>query len=185
MLKLKKLEAKRAQEAPKVESKSPSSSFAKALIQKQLTEFNEDQEFQKMGIKLEFPDKNDIMNFNALIVPDNGWYKGAHVRFSLHFPPNYNMEPPKVFCETMILHPNIEYDGRVCLNILKEDWTPANTICSVLLGLLFLLVCPNADDPLNIPVAEFMRKNEAEFIRQVRITLNGGTYDGRKFPRLL
>ena len=73
----------------------------------------------------------------------------------------------------------------MCLNILREDWTPANNLMSVLIGLQYLLTCPNADDPLNVPVADFMRKNPQEFGRQVRITLNGGTYNGMKFPCLL
>ena len=80
---------------------------------------------------------------------------------------------------------NIQYDGRVCLNILKEDWTPAQNLCSVMMGLIFLMVCPNADDPLDIEAAKFMREKPDEFQRQVRACLKGTTYNGRKYDCLL
>ena len=55
----------------------------------------------------------------------------------------------QVLCETTVFHPNIDMDGHVCLNILREDWKPVLTIQSVIMGLQFLMLEPNADDPLN------------------------------------
>lgn len=31
----------------------------------------------------------------------------------------YPHDPPKVKCETMVYHPNIDLEGNVCLNILR------------------------------------------------------------------
>ena len=58
-------------------------------------------------------------------------------------------DAPKVLCETLVYHPNIDMEGHVCLNILREDWKPVLTITSVIMGLQFLMLEPNADDPLN------------------------------------
>lgn len=56
--------------------------------------------------------------------------------------PNYPHEPPKVKCETAVYHPNIDLEGNVCLNILREDWKPVLTVNSIVYGLQYLfLVC--------------------------------------------
>lgn len=48
-----------------------------------------------------------------------------------------------------IYHPNIDLDGNICLNILREDWKPVLSLQAVLVGLQYLFLEPNADDPLN------------------------------------
>ena len=50
-------------------------------------------------------------------------------------PKTYPHDPPKVQCETTVFHPNIDMEGHVCLNILREDWKPVLTIQSVIMGL--------------------------------------------------
>lgn len=37
----------------------------------------------------------------------------------------------------------------MCLNILREDWKPVLNLNSVMVGLQYLFLEPNADDPLN------------------------------------
>lgn len=54
--------------------------------------------------------------------------------------PNYPHEPPKVKCETAVYHPNIDLDGNVCLNILREDWKPVLTVNSIVYGLQYLFL---------------------------------------------
>ena len=48
-----------------------------------------------------------------------------------------------------IYHPNIDLDGNVCLNILREEWKPVLNINHIIYGLQFLFSEPNPDDPLN------------------------------------
>jgi len=75
------------------------------------------------------------------------------------------MSPPKVLFNTNIYHPNIDKQGRVCLDILKTNWTPALQIRSVLLSIQALLAEPDPNDFLNIEAADLWQKNPAEAIR--------------------
>ena len=50
---------------------------------------------------------------------------------------------------SQIYHPNVDLEGNVCLNILREDWKPVLNLNSVMVGLQYLFLEPNADDPLN------------------------------------
>ncbi len=75
--------------------------------------------------------------------------------------------------------------GNVCLNILRADWKPVLGINTVILGLIFLFIEPNPDDPLNKEAAELMRNNAAAFTEKVKKSLKGGVVDGVNFPKLV
>jgi ubiquitin-conjugating enzyme E2 M len=76
----------------------------------------------------------------ALIYLFQGFYRGGRFIFSFKVGPNYPHEPPKVKCETPVYHPNIDLEGNVCLNILREDWKPVLTINSIVYGLQYLFL---------------------------------------------
>ena len=86
-------------------------------------------------------------------------WKGGKYKFSVEVSPNYPHDAPKCKCETQIYHPNIDTQGNVCLNILRDDWKPVLGINAVILGLIFLFIEPNPNDPLNHEAAEIMRSN--------------------------
>jgi ubiquitin-conjugating enzyme E2 M len=112
---------------------------------------------------------------------DEGMYKGGRFTFNFSIGPNYPHEPPKVKCRTLIYHPNIDLEGNVCLNILREDWKPVLTISSVVYGLQFLFLEPNPDDPLNKDAARELQANRRLFEANVSKTLRGGVHGGVKF----
>jgi len=70
------------------------------------------------------------------------------------------MAPPKVRFLTKIYHPNIDRLGRICLDILKDKWSPALQIRTVLLSIQALLSAPNPDDPLANDVADHWKRDE-------------------------
>ena len=71
---------------------------------------------------------------------------------SLHLysksPPRNQPPPPHTHTHTNL------YTGRICLDILKDKWSPALQIRTVLLSVQALLSAPNPDDPLDNGVAE-------------------------------
>jgi len=136
-------------------------------------------------VGINFPDKDNLMNFQISISPDEGFWKGATYDFVFQVAPLYPHEAPKVKCETKIYHPNIDLQGNVCLNILREDWKPVLSISSVVYGLLYLFLEPNPGDPLNHEAAEVLRNNRNEFGRMVARSLRGGSVAGQTFPQLL
>ena len=92
-------------------------------------------------------------------------------------------EPPKVRCEQKVYHPNIDLDGNVCLNILREDWKPVLTISSVLFGLSLLFSEPNPDDPLNKEAAQDLAVTPHAFELNVRRAMQGGYVGQHRFTR--
>ena len=82
-------------------------------------------------------------------------------------------------------HPNIDLDGNICLNILREDWKPVLSISAVIYGLQFLFLDPNPDDPLNTEAAAVLRDNPKLFATNVRRAMQGGYVAGTSFPPCL
>jgi ubiquitin-conjugating enzyme E2 M len=74
-------------------------------------------------------------------------------------------------------------DGNVCLNILRDDWKPILTVNAVILGLIFLFIEPNPNDPLNKDAAELMRDDYSTFEDTVIRSLKGEYIDGVEFPK--
>ncbi|THH01605.1 hypothetical protein EW026_g1104 [Hermanssonia centrifuga] len=89
-------------------------------------------------------------------------------RLELFLPEEYPMAPPKVRFLTKIYHPNIDKLGRICLDILKDKWSPALQIRTVLLSIQALLSAPNPDDPLATDVAKHYKEDEKDAQRVSR-----------------
>uniref|UniRef100_A0A8C4RB72 NEDD8-conjugating enzyme UBC12 n=1 Tax=Eptatretus burgeri TaxID=7764 RepID=A0A8C4RB72_EPTBU len=97
----------------------------------------------------------------------------------------YPHDPPKVKCETQVYHPNIDLEGNVCLNILREDWKPVLTINSIVYGLQYLFLEPNPEDPLNKEAAEVLQNNRKLFEQNVLRSMRGGYVGSLCFERCL
>jgi ubiquitin-protein ligase len=112
--------------------------------------------------QVEFPNPNDLTNFQVIVSPDSGFWSGAKYLFTIQIPALYPHEPPKVTCKTKIYHPNINLEGNVCLNILREEWKPVLDINAVIYGMIYLFYEPNPDDPLNREAADLYRNDKVQ-----------------------
>eukprot|EP01091_Cochliopodium_minus_P008979 TRINITY_DN2125_c0_g1_i1.p1 TRINITY_DN2125_c0_g1~~TRINITY_DN2125_c0_g1_i1.p1 ORF type:complete len:148 (-),score=30.31 TRINITY_DN2125_c0_g1_i1:72-515(-) len=110
------------------------------------------------------PMGDDLFHWTATIIgPDDSPYAGGVFFLDINFPADYPFKPPKVKFVTKVYHPNIASTGAICLDILKDNWSPALTISRVLLSISSLLTDPNPDDPLVPEIAKIYKTNREQF----------------------
>ncbi|CAI2382092.1 unnamed protein product [Moneuplotes crassus] len=107
--------------------------------------------------------EDDMYNWQGYIAgPAETPYEGGVFLLKIEFGNDYPFKPPKVAFTTKIYHPNINSNGSICVDILKEQWSPALTISKVLLSISTLLDDPNPKDPLEPKIAEeYLNDREA------------------------
>ncbi|XP_061242595.1 NEDD8-conjugating enzyme Ubc12 isoform X2 [Bos javanicus] len=109
-----KQQKKEEESAGGTKGSSKKASAAQLRIQKDINELN-----LPKTCDISFSDPDDLLNFKLVICPDEGFYKSGKFVFSFKVGQGYPHDPPKVKCETMVYHPNIDLEGNVCLNILR------------------------------------------------------------------
>lgn len=92
-----------------------------------------------------FPNADgNLLSWTATIDgPADTPYENLVFKLSFAFPNNYPYAPPTVLFKTPIYHPNVDFSGRICLDILKDQWSAVYNVQNVLLSLQSLLGEPN------------------------------------------
>jgi len=109
------------------------------------------------------PKDNDMYEWISTILgPEGSPYAGGVFFLQISFPEEYPFKPPKVRFTTKIYHCNINAVGAICLDILKDNWSPALTISKVLLSISSLLTDANPNDPLEGKIAKQYKTDREE-----------------------
>lgn len=141
----------------------------------------------------EVTEVDDNLEFILLgIVPADGLYKGAKLRFRIQFTEEYPDSVPQVICQTNLYHPNIDPDfnegadqgwfSNICVSLLDE-WEASMSLDHIVLAILFLLYNPAIDDALS-PYFDSCMTWE-EFEQNVHHSLRGLDVDGRAYECVL
>jgi len=116
------------------------------------------------------PKGDNLYEWVATILgPSESVYEGGIFFLDIHFSPDYPFKPPKVMFKTRIYHCNINSQGLICLDILKDNWSPALTIGNVLLSISSLLTDCNPMDPLVGSIAQQYLQNRDEHDRTAKL----------------
>jgi ubiquitin-protein ligase len=118
------------------------------------------------GIDIETP--SDIMTWNATITgPSDSPYENGIFKMLIRFNDEYPVKSPSVKFLTPMFHPNIYRDGKICIDILQAEWSPAQNVRTILLSILSLLTDPNPASPANRDAA-ILYNNKDEYDKKVR-----------------
>ncbi|KAA1472248.1 hypothetical protein DENSPDRAFT_838463 [Dentipellis sp. KUC8613] len=96
--------------------------------------------------------------------PEDTPYQGGHFEVDIQIPPTYPFQPPKMKFITKVYHPNVSSaNGAICLDILKDAWSPVLTLKSTLISLQSLLCSPEPNDPQDAEVAKHYMTSRSGF----------------------
>ncbi len=130
---------------------------------KRITKELKEMQHDTLSIASAGPKQDDMFLWNAVLLgPSETPYAGGIFKLEIRFPNDYPFKPPKVEFKTKVYHPNINEHGGICLDILKDKWSPALTVSKVLLSISSLLSDPNPNDPLVPSIAyEYISNRES------------------------
>eukprot|EP00938_MAST-03A_sp_MAST-3A-sp1_P007352 g7352.t1 len=112
-----------------------------------------------------FPKGENLNEWTATIKgADKTVYEGLEYKLDMKFPADYPYSAPTVKFVTPCFHPNVDQYGNICLDILKDKWSAAYSVQTILVSLQSLLGEPNVDSPLNNQAADLW-ENQAEYKR--------------------
>lgn len=118
---------------------------------------------QQPGIILDAPDPDNIYKWTAVIDGVSKTpFEGGRFKVIIKVPSDYPMAAPTAAFETKIFHPNVKWTtGEICLDILKDRWSPAWTmvaLCSAIQNLMS--DASGADSPLNCDAGNLVRAKD-------------------------
>ena len=116
------------------------------------------------------PVGDDLYKWEGFIMgPADTPYAGGLFTLRIDFSIDYPYKAPKVMFMTKIYHPNIHGSGAICLDILKDKWSPALTVAKILLSICSLLSDANPNDPLVPEIARIYKSDRELFDETARL----------------
>ncbi|RWS13369.1 hypothetical protein B4U79_07976 [Dinothrombium tinctorium] len=106
-----------------------------------------------------FPDCDNLFSWIATIEgPKDTVYENLKFKLRLEFSSKYPYAAPRVHFTSTCFHPNVDSEGNICLDILKDKWTALYDVRTVLLSIQALLSVPNLESPLDPLAASLWNK---------------------------
>ncbi|GFZ11918.1 ubiquitin-conjugating enzyme E2 27 [Actinidia eriantha] len=138
-----------------------------ARVQKELQECNKQIDVSGISIK---PKGDRLTHLTGTIPGPLGTpYESGTFNIDIVLPDGYPFEPPRMQFATKVWHPNISsQSGAICLDILKDQWSPALTLKTALLSVQALLSAPEPDDPQDAVVAQQYLRDYQTFAATAR-----------------
>lgn len=85
------------------------------------------------------------------ILPTSNIYNQAAYQIEIKLPPEFPFKPPEVRFVTQIYHPNVDEQGKICVDLLNsnETWKPTTPLVDVIKAVVELIDNPKIDHALN------------------------------------
>jgi ubiquitin-conjugating enzyme E2 A len=111
---------------------------------------------------------DDLMYWEGIMDgPSDTPFETGKFKIRFKFENTYPFSPPSVQFLQPIFHPNIYRDGKICIDILQGDWSPAQNVGSIIQSLRSLLMDPNPTSPANRDASTLYLENKDEYIKKV------------------
>lgn len=129
----------------------------KKRVQKEVQEIERD---SASGVKVAVDPSNGNHLEGTIQGPEDTPYHKGTFKVDIMIPDDYPFTPPKMKFVTRMWHPNVSSQtGAICLDILKDQWSPALTIKTALLSLQALMCAPEPSDPQDAEVANMYNRD--------------------------
>ena len=119
------------------------------------------------------PIEDNLLKWQAMIFgPEGTPLEGGIFELSLDFPEEYPFKAPLVKFISDVFHPNVFSNGHICLDILRDRWTPTLDIRGLLISIQSLLVSPDLhqspEGGANVEAETIYVNNRTEYNSRVR-----------------
>ncbi|KAK7050540.1 ubiquitin-conjugating enzyme E2-24 kDa [Favolaschia claudopus] len=116
------------------------------------------------NIRIDLVDSSPFHLIGSFPGPSDTPYAGGLFKVDIVIPDSYPFQPVKMKFITKVYHPNVSSaSGAICLDILKDAWSPVLTLKSTLISLQSLLCSPEPDDPQDAEVAKHYTASRRSF----------------------
>lgn len=113
--------------------------------------------------------------------PEESAYEGFEFKLEIHVDADkYPIHAPSVKFEPYnMVHPNVKWStGEICLDLLKDSWTPMYRLLDVVGAIRDLLLEPGLDSPLELDLAHIYAADYDAFAQLVKYRLIERDFSG-------